>query len=97
MESKSQKAALAHVKDLTEEVINEVDVLYKDRGFENGYPISKYTAEDLYHDVEKISESINKYGLGNELLNDVIAKIYDALMKAKHYEIAASLAKKYGL
>ncbi|NCO68743.1 MAG: hypothetical protein COY75_02605 [Nitrospirae bacterium CG_4_10_14_0_8_um_filter_41_23] len=91
MESKFQKATIAHMESLISEVIRSVEHRNLD---DDEYGDLRF---ELYRKVDEINKLINESGLDNKLFDNAIEKIYNSLMKTKQYDIAASLAKKYGL
>ena len=91
MESKFQKATIAHMESLISEVIRSVEHRNLD---DDEYGDLRF---ELYRKVDEINKLINESGLDNKLFDNAIEKIYNSLMKTKQYDFAASFAKKYGL
>jgi len=58
---------------------------------------SEYPDDTVLSRIENIEIIIQDYGLEERLIHETVRDIYDALMKAKRFEDAESIAKKYGL
>ena len=97
MESKFQKATIAYIKSLISKVIRSVGYRSIDRDHDYREDGDLRFESYLYHELDEINKLINEPGADNKLFDNAIEKIYNSLMKTKQYDIAASLAKKYGL
>ena len=81
MESKFQKATIAHIKSLISKVIRSVGYRSIDR--DHDYREDGDLRFELYRKVDEINKLINESGLDNKLFDNAIEKIYNSLMKTK--------------
>ncbi len=58
---------------------------------------SEYPDDTVLSRIENIEIIIKDYGLEERLIHETVRDIHDALMKAKRFEDAESIAKRYGL
>jgi len=96
METRAKKAALADVGDRINRILTR---LKEQRRFlSEGVPNKKFIElDEIIEEVSNITNTVKEYELEEELIADLIERIYEGLMRVRRYSEAASIAKKYGL